>query len=392
MANLPAEISHLLEEIEAKDKEVQEHRNAILSRDSSIQRHLKQNGCGVAYPKEEGYCKNVSTTYDKAQAVQDEKLALSEKAASLLDRQLKRLDTQIKALETAGVLTIDTSLPSLLNSGSGRLSAISTGVSSPLNPINGNATSLSASAVTNAAVARLIGTSSATPNRRDSTNSAVSTPTVNSPTSALARSAREGSIETKKRRLANEPKQSSGLRQSSLGPMSTPKSTTPSGQGRAGSAGPRSGGVTKGNKIVSGPKRVGSSLNPASAAKKAGGRRKGGRKGTHGLKPSPSDGDDSALSEVGDSENERGSQLRNSIGNDGAGDTEMGVMEEEDEEEADGDNRKYCTCRSVSYGNMIACDNDDCEYEWFHWGCVGMTKEPAGKWYCEACKIKLGIK
>jgi hypothetical protein len=24
----------------------------------------------------------------------------------------------------------------------------------------------------------------------------------------------------------------------------------------------------------------------------------------------------------------------------------------------------YCTCRNVSYGEMIGCDDDDCEIEW----------------------------
>ena len=78
-------------------------------------------------------------------------------------------------------------------------------------------------------------------------------------------------------------------------------------------------------------------------------------------------------------------------GTTGQGDVEMGGMEDE-EEEGEGDDRKYCTCRSVSYGNMVACDNEECAYEWFHWSCVGMTREPAGKWYCEECRAKLLIK
>ena len=63
---------------------------------------------------------------------------------------------------------------------------------------------------------------------------------------------------------------------------------------------------------------------------------------------------------------------------------------EGDEEIVDGDSddRKYCICRNVSYGNMVACDNDDCPYEWFHWQCVGMTKEPIGTWYCPECGTK----
>lgn len=28
------------------------------------------------------------------------------------------------------------------------------------------------------------------------------------------------------------------------------------------------------------------------------------------------------------------------------------------------DSRVYCTCRQVSYGEMIGCDDDDCEIEW----------------------------
>ena len=88
------------------------------------------------------------------------------------------------------------------------------------------------------------------------------------------------------------------------------------------------------------------------------------------LKPSASDtGEESALSEV-----------------DGADDGSDAEMEDA---EGEGDDRKYCTCRSVSFGNMIACDNDDCPYEWFHWSCVGMTKEPVGTWYCDECRVKM---
>ncbi|OWZ21633.1 AhpC/TSA family Redoxin [Phytophthora megakarya] len=52
----------------------------------------------------------------------------------------------------------------------------------------------------------------------------------------------------------------------------------------------------------------------------------------------------------------------------------------------------YCSCRRVSFGQMVGCDNDDCKYEWFHFGCVGLTDQPAGQWYCPDCKTQLGIK
>eukprot|EP00049_Salpingoeca_infusionum_P004267 m.76364 g.76364 ORF g.76364 m.76364 type:complete len:237 (-) comp12485_c0_seq7:367-1077(-) len=47
---------------------------------------------------------------------------------------------------------------------------------------------------------------------------------------------------------------------------------------------------------------------------------------------------------------------------------------------------QYCICKQPSYGSMIACDNDTCPIEWFHYSCVGLTEEPKGKWYCHLCK------
>ena len=44
----------------------------------------------------------------------------------------------------------------------------------------------------------------------------------------------------------------------------------------------------------------------------------------------------------------------------------------------------YCFCNNVSYGDMIACDNEACMYEWFHFSCVGITRKPnpGELWYC----------
>ncbi|XP_059069271.1 PHD finger protein ING2 isoform X2 [Cryptomeria japonica] len=50
----------------------------------------------------------------------------------------------------------------------------------------------------------------------------------------------------------------------------------------------------------------------------------------------------------------------------------------------------YCVCHQVSFGDMIACDNENCEGgEWFHYACVGLTPETRfkGKWYCPTCKM-----
>ncbi|KAL9631719.1 MAG: hypothetical protein Q9164_005732, partial [Protoblastenia rupestris] len=89
VANLPAEIQHLLEEIQAKDRVMQECRSQVAGRDTSIQKFLKTNGCTQVNPKEEVYCKAVVSNFDKAQVIQEEKVSLSDKAATLLDRQIK---------------------------------------------------------------------------------------------------------------------------------------------------------------------------------------------------------------------------------------------------------------------------------------------------------------
>ncbi|KAK0521395.1 hypothetical protein OC835_006899 [Tilletia horrida] len=57
---------------------------------------------------------------------------------------------------------------------------------------------------------------------------------------------------------------------------------------------------------------------------------------------------------------------------------EKGEGEEKDE-------TPYCFCRQVSFGEMIGCDSDTCKIEWFHIGCVGVSKPLPATWYCEDC-------
>lgn len=50
----------------------------------------------------------------------------------------------------------------------------------------------------------------------------------------------------------------------------------------------------------------------------------------------------------------------------------------------------YCVCHQVSFGDMIACDNENCEGgEWFHYACVGLSSETRfkGKWFCPTCRL-----
>lgn len=46
----------------------------------------------------------------------------------------------------------------------------------------------------------------------------------------------------------------------------------------------------------------------------------------------------------------------------------------------------FCYCQQVEHGKMVACDNSECEIEWFHYACVNIEKSPRGKWYCPDCR------
>ncbi|RDW86523.1 putative PHD finger domain protein [Aspergillus mulundensis] len=64
---------------------------------------------------------------------------------------------------------------------------------------------------------------------------------------------------------------------------------------------------------------------------------------------------------------------------------EDGVLEEIDPNEP-----RYCLCGDVSFGTMICCENPDCDREWFHLDCVGLSEVPSrtAKWYCPDCRVK----
>ena len=395
MANLPAEIAHLLEEIQAKDRVVQECRSVVNTRDNSIQKFLKTNGCAQPNPKEEAYVKICMTNFDKARVIQEEKIALSEKAATLLDRQIRRLDLKIRDLQNEGAISIDPQLPSLLNNNTHRLPSLSssaTGAPTPLHPLSGNAGP--STTIANNPLTRLVQPSAST-NRHASPAKASQPPVTTNGTASAASSlnpARSSSSDPSKRRRLNNghlsvPPASSSLRQSSLGP-GTPKPQAAQAA-RGSSVGPRP--TTKKPPRTAPPHQRIGHLNPTKKPSNSQARRRlhaANRKSglSTNVKASPSisstGGDSASVSELDGGEAE-----------DVASDAEMGDAEigDEDPDGEGDDTRKYCTCRSVSYGNMVACDNDDCPYEWFHWNCVGMTREPAGKWYCSECRQRLGI-
>ncbi|ORZ24491.1 hypothetical protein BCR42DRAFT_403057 [Absidia repens] len=58
------------------------------------------------------------------------------------------------------------------------------------------------------------------------------------------------------------------------------------------------------------------------------------------------------------------------------------------EQDIDPNEPRYCYCNQVSFGDMVACDGENCEKEWFHYACVGLSEPPAGKWFCDDCSVE----
>ena len=84
VANLPAEIAHLLEEVQAKDEIIEKHRIVIHQRDKELQAFVKKNGGAAKHQKEDQYSEEVKQHYDQAQALQDDKCVLANKAVVLV--------------------------------------------------------------------------------------------------------------------------------------------------------------------------------------------------------------------------------------------------------------------------------------------------------------------
>ena len=54
------------------------------------------------------------------------------------------------------------------------------------------------------------------------------------------------------------------------------------------------------------------------------------------------------------------------------------------------DDHKHCTddCTIPTDNEMVACSNDSCLREWYHFLCVDLTREtvPKGDWFCPTCQ------
>lgn len=72
----------------------------------------------------------------------------------------------------------------------------------------------------------------------------------------------------------------------------------------------------------------------------------------------------------------------------GGGGALMDIVDGADDGAEADDGRLYCWCQMGSFGDMIACDDNECEREWFHLGCIGLEVAPEGVWFCDTCRAK----
>lgn len=399
--NLPEEIRFIQEEISDKDRQYAECIRMVEDRDGKIQKWIKTNGSHEPNPKEDLLRAQVRENYAKADQLSQDKMTLMQKLQVIMDKHLRSLDIQVKLLYDRAEpgFTDPDEVPSLLRASAANqtvpnirslnLTSTITTASPAAVPLTTVPTS------SNPALARL----PSHPNVRHAQgqphpSSAPATPAA----SMILNRQRESSAGPMTKRgpranpaLGSIPVTSSGLaRHASLGP-GTPKGSAPSGPGsltRAGSAGPRSSSVKSTGMAVGrrGTPTAGSRKKPInksslSRVKKASNRN------------SPAPTADSELSdpESGSGDDEDGGDGRSrgtpaADGKDGDGDDVLGDADDDDDD--GGDDKKYCLCHNVSYGDMVACDNDNCPYEWFHWSCVGLKSEPNGTWYCPVCTEK----
>jgi inhibitor of growth protein 3 len=385
VANLPEELKHFQDEIYEQDVLRQTKVREIANIDHSIQKWIRQNGSHAPYPKEEEYRAAIAKLYDEVQKCDDEKIALDKKILALVDRHTLYLDKQIEALIQKGDMTEDATIPSLLRDQSADRPLLDRPITNtavmPTNPM-GNS-----SLIAHGGLGRLV--TSGAPQRAPSQqmsqqmNGGMPSSSPASPAAALlmqqkTRESSTGAANKRGPRLGTLPVPPSNLgRHSSAGP-GTPKASTPTG--RAGSAGPRAVqkiGTASSRKVAphkqsTATKKKKSSLNRVKASRN---------------KNSPTSTNDSELSDaesVSLDEDEDGSPRPATKGD---GDEEMADADDDD----GADDRKYCVCSSVSYGDMVACDNENCPLEWFHWSCVDLKSEPAGTWICPVC-INAGFK
>ncbi|KAA1466560.1 hypothetical protein DENSPDRAFT_831411 [Dentipellis sp. KUC8613] len=81
----------------------------------------------------------------------------------------------------------------------------------------------------------------------------------------------------------------------------------------------------------------------------------------------------------------RSRRVVSSVGPDEDAEGEEDVEDMAEEGEDNEDKSLYCFCQERSWGEMIACDNPECAYQWFHLQCVNVKAPLPEVWFCSEC-------
>lgn len=380
-ANLPLEMRRMEDEREERQQVINEQLKIISQRETSIQRWYKQHGSKIENPKEVVYRKEITEAQIKTAGLMDENIRLSTEAAKILDRRILAFDKGLKKLVDRGELPEDPELPSLLRPppvAAAQPDRAADLMNSAFLPSSGGTPANSYRSGVGRSITGSFNQSLPQQNAAGQPRHLAAVPTISAiPPAVAAQRSRESSAgaPNKRPRIAGSllipPVQGNLARQSSLGP-GTPKGSNLGSISRAGSAGPR-------------PPKSAMTKKIGPPGKSSSRKSNLGKSGVNRIKRTKNGGSPSSMNDSEHSEGESGSDEEPSTPpTDRQGDILM-----EDEE---ADDKKYCICQSTSFGDMVACDNDKCPFEWFHWSCVGMTKEPVGSWFCKQPECETTMK
>ncbi|KAJ8102064.1 inhibitor of growth proteins N-terminal histone-binding-domain-containing protein [Lipomyces tetrasporus] len=363
LANVPEEVAHYLEEIKTKDIKLYNLKKRIQHNDNAIQKHIRAHGSLTENPKEAQYNTKIIADFETAMKLQEEKCDLANKLNDLVVRHLKRLDIEIKKLQNDGVLAPSTE-PIVLTA----MRALST-VPTAHSTMQGGVSAAQATAAAGGHHHHLHQKRSS-PMPQGGGVARGATP-VDVPTNAASMTA-SMQRPTKKQKIGSGVSSMKGT--PGVGHAGSPMSAAMlSGQVTgAVAAGIHSGGGTPGDVDYAGG--IGDQHSAAAAIVNQIGR--------SGLVPR------SAVNAlpVGNLKGSTSASMNRSSQKLSA---QQSAEDEEEDEEENNDSALYCFCQQVSYGDMVACDNPDCQYEWFHYGCVGLKAPPSGVWYCSTtCQEK----
>ncbi|KAK7206397.1 inhibitor of growth proteins N-terminal histone-binding-domain-containing protein [Myxozyma melibiosi] len=389
LVNVPEEVAHYLEEMKFKDVKLNTLRRRIQHYDNSIQKHIRQHGSLSENPKEAINNPKIVTDYEQAIKLQEEKCELAHKLNGLVTRHLKRLDSEIKKLQNDGALAPSTEPIVLPNIQSLQQQQ-----------------AVSSSSAAHHAQAQAHAHAQAQ-------HMAAQQAAANQAAAAHAAATHAGFLNAQKRASPHAIQQMAAARSAAMGDaVGVNGAVGPDGV--RGVYGPGKGSMMGDNGMMRPTKRhkiasVRSTPGPGSPMPMGAGH-VGGMPGravdstdystivvASGDKQSVADiianqirnsgmlprGMPNGVSNGGDKDMKNKNGMRQQMKN-----KHSQEPEEEDDEE-NNDSALYCFCQQVSYGDMVACDNEDCRYEWFHYGCVGLKSPPSGVWYCsQECQEK----